>query len=117
MALSRNCSRAASRSSTISWARTPEIREVVGFFEAFVCELEDVEVAFSRLMSFQVVGAKQVTKRPLFYSPRYFGFVLSSPIIDVLIPLREVRTRKLVKKYSVHRMLGIFQPAYHVRVN
>jgi len=93
------------------------IREVVGFFEAFVCELEDVEVALSRLMSFQVVGAKQVTKRPLFYSPRRLGFVLSNPIIDVLIPLREVRTRKLVKKYSVHRMLGIFQPAYHVRVN
>ncbi len=44
-------------------------------------------------------------------------YVFSSLVINVLIPLREVRIWKLVKKYLVHRPLGVLQSAYHVRVN
>ena len=45
-AISRNCSRAASRSSSFFLRDGIRIRKVVGFFEAFVSEPEDVEAGF-----------------------------------------------------------------------
>lgn len=43
--------------------------------------------------------------------------IFGSLVIDVLIPFGEVRIWKLIKKYLLNRMLGIFQTTYHVRVN
>jgi len=43
--ISRNCPSAASRSSTLSWART-SIGKVVRFLEAFVAEPKDIEAGF-----------------------------------------------------------------------
>jgi hypothetical protein len=35
-----------SRRTTISWARTSGVGEVVGFFEAFISQPEDIEAGF-----------------------------------------------------------------------
>jgi len=45
----RNCSLAASRSSTIFWGEGVGIGEIVGFFEAFISEPEDVEAGLIRV--------------------------------------------------------------------
>jgi hypothetical protein len=51
VAILRNRSRAASRSSTISFGQYIGIEEVVGLFQALVTEPEDIKASFPALTS------------------------------------------------------------------
>ena len=57
-----HCSRAASRSSTISWARTSGSGRLSDFFEAFVSQLRDSPTLFATVSLFTAWGSLDLYK-------------------------------------------------------
>jgi hypothetical protein len=46
--------------------------------------------------------------------PNGSDYVFGSFVIEVLIPFRKARFRKLLKKDLLYRMLGVLQASHHV---
>ena len=87
-AISRNCSSAASRSSTISWREDIGIGKIIGFFEAFVSEPEDIEAGFVAVDEFVIVVGSPAAVGTLFGPSRrsliaILGIVALNELVEV----------------------------------